>query len=59
MADQTVSISNFPDKSSGSAERVAFDLLKWMSKVTDADKRAQYLDQYAECLAATKGHRLK
>ncbi|WP_176400283.1 hypothetical protein [Sphingobium sp. Z007] len=55
MAD-TVNIDALPD--SGSPERVAFDLLKYLAKVTDDARRTKVLDQYAECLEATAGKRV-
>ena len=59
MASESVSVTNWPD--SGSPERVAFDLMKWLRNTvktgeTEAAKDA-YLDLYAECLRATNGLR--
>lgn len=57
MANDSVRVSNMPD--SGSAERVAFDLLgkvMYAENRDDAD-RAHILDLYAECLYAARGFR--
>lgn len=57
MAD-SVSVTNFPD--SGSPERVAYDLMKWVGGADPKPQgRAGWLDLYAECLRATRGARPK
>jgi hypothetical protein len=58
MADQTVRIENLP--SSGSAERVAFDLFAtlypYLGKTqTFAERANQALSLYAECRKAVRG----
>ncbi|HVG01611.1 MAG TPA: hypothetical protein VM842_01920 [Nitrospira sp.] len=51
-----VRVTNFPD--SGSPERVALDLMKYLSKSPPVPKgRDEWLDFYAECLRATSGLR--
>jgi hypothetical protein len=60
MADTSTKITNFPD--SGSPERVAYDLMKYLQALVtekssvEARKNA-FLDLYAECLHATRGYR--
>lgn len=60
LVADAVKIANLPD--SGSPERVAFDLMKWLQNTVDKSAgkealKAAYLDLYAECLQATRGGR--
>ncbi len=60
MAEASTRITNLPD--GGSAERVAFDLFKYMRVLAPdandkAAKKDALLDLYAECLHATRGLR--
>ena len=61
MADQTVKISNLPDK--GSREAVAFDLAKYIREAEWSERqtfsRDEFLDLYSDCLHVTSGYRLK
>ena len=63
MADKTVRIENMPQpQDSGSPERVAYDLWRYMKKPFERAENAvtqknQLLDLYAECLRATQGLR--
>jgi hypothetical protein len=56
MASDSMRITSFPD--SGSPERVAFDLMKWLQNVEPKPKsKDEWLDFYAQCLRATSGLR--
>jgi hypothetical protein len=57
MADQRTMITNLPD--SGSAEHVAFELMKYIQYKTNPEITAKdaILDLYTECLDAAKHHR--
>lgn len=57
MADSSTRVTNFPD--SGSAERVAFDLMSRIAMHEGNRKltRDEALDLYADCLYATRGLR--
>lgn len=57
MADTSTRVTNFPD--SGSAERVAFDLMTRIAIHGGNKKmtRDEALDLYADCLYATSGQR--
>jgi len=62
MADQTVRVENLDDTSSGSAARVAWDMVKYLRNLlpesgSREEKIKAYLDLYADCYAATRGHR--
>lgn len=58
MAD-SMSISNWPD--SGSNERVAYDIMRWLSATVEVEgkeaRKDAFLDLYVECLKATRGVR--
>lgn len=58
MANESTKITNFPD--SGSAERVAFDLLKmvFQHEGRKTMSRDDILDLYVECWKATTGRRV-
>jgi hypothetical protein len=61
MAD-SVSVTNWPD--SGSAERVAFDMMKFLRNHVEENtgneaRRKAFLNLYVDCLNATKGMRPK
>lgn len=59
MSDERVRITNFPD--SGSAERVAYDLMQYIISYADefgeTRTRDKILDLYAACLDATHDRR--
>jgi hypothetical protein len=56
---ESVNVANWPV--SGSKERVAYELMRWLSgtvEVTGKEARKDaFLDLYVECLQATKGLR--
>jgi hypothetical protein len=58
---ESVSVTNWPD--SGSAERVAYDMMKYFNGfIEEKDKPARkkaFLNLYVDCLNATKGIRPK
>lgn len=60
---ESVNVTNWPD--SGSNERVAYDMMKYLREMIEpegegkAARKKAFLNLYVDCLNATRGHRPK